>query len=105
MFLRWFTDTNGDNSVDRWRYYKDRLLVYRDIDSNFNGKVYQCRWFHTRGTRWGLANDENGTIDTWKMISAVEVTEEVIAAFAARDARRFARLTAFIAVWRSAKYE
>ena len=52
--LRWFADTNRDNSVDQWSYYKDGLLVYRDIDSNFNGKVDQCRWFHTGGTRWGL---------------------------------------------------
>jgi len=93
LVLRKFVDTNGDNVVDQWSYYKDGLEVYRDIDANFNGKADQYRWFHTAGSRWGLDNDEDGQIDAWKMISAEEVTAEVVAALAERDARRFARLT------------
>ena len=50
--LRRFLDTNGDGKVDQWCYYKDGLEVYRDIDSDFNGKVDQCRWCSTAGTRW-----------------------------------------------------
>jgi hypothetical protein len=50
--LRKFVDTNGDNVVDQWSYYKDGVEVYRDIDSNFNGKADQHRWFNTGGTRW-----------------------------------------------------
>ena len=46
--LRKFVDTNGDNVVDQWSYYKDGVEVYRDIDSNFNGKADQHRWFNTR---------------------------------------------------------
>ena len=30
--LRRFVDTNGDNVVDQWSYFKDGLEVYRDID-------------------------------------------------------------------------
>ena len=90
--LRKFVDTNADNVVDQWSYYKDGLEVYRDIDANFNGKADQYRWFHTAGSRWGLDKDENGEIDAWKMISAEEVTAEVVAALAGRDAGRFARL-------------
>ncbi len=90
--LRKFVDTNGDNVVDQWSYYKEGVEVYRDIDSNFNGKADQHRWFNTGGTRWGLDPKEDGTIESWKAISAEEVTAEVVAALAARDADRFARV-------------
>ncbi|MGD0654844.1 MAG: thioredoxin-like domain-containing protein [Thermoguttaceae bacterium] len=90
--LRKFVDTNGDNVVDQWSYYKDGIEVYRDIDSNFNGKADQHRWFNTGGTRWGLDPKEDGTIESWKSISAEEVTAEVVAALAARDQDRFARV-------------
>ncbi|HIQ22181.1 MAG TPA: redoxin domain-containing protein [Planctomycetes bacterium] len=90
--LRRFLDTNGDNVVDQWCYFKDGLEVYRDIDANFNGKADQYRWFHTAGTRWAVDRDEDGRIDSWKSISAEEVTAEVVAALAARDVDRFARV-------------
>jgi thiol-disulfide isomerase/thioredoxin len=92
VVLRRFVDTNDDNVVDQWNYYKDGLDVYRDIDSNFNGKADQYRWFHTGGSRWAVDANEDGVIDSWKSISAEEVTAEVIAAMATHDADRFARL-------------
>ena len=92
LILRRFLDTNGDNVVDQWSYYKDGLEVYRDIDANFNSKADQYRWFHTAGGRWALDRNEDGKIDAWKTISAEEVTAEVVAALAGRDAERFARL-------------
>ena len=90
--LRKFVDTNGDNMVDQWCYYKDGLEVYRDIDSNFNGKVDQYRWFHTAGLRWGIDANEDGRIDSWRMISAEEVAAEVVAALATKDVQRFQRV-------------
>ncbi len=90
--LRKFVDTNGDNIVDQWSYYKDGLEVYRDIDFNYNGKADQFRWFHTGGSRWGLDTNEDGAIDSWKQISAEEVTSEIVAAIASHDAQRFSRL-------------
>jgi thiol-disulfide isomerase/thioredoxin len=90
--LRKFVDTNNDNVVDQWSYYKDGVEVYRDIDSNFNGKADQYRWFNTGGTRWGLDPKETGVIAAWKTISAEEVTAEVVAAIANNDAQRFTRL-------------
>jgi TolA-binding protein/peroxiredoxin len=90
--LRKFVDTNGDNLVDQWCYYKDGLEVYRDIDTNFNGKVDQYRWFHTGGLRWGVDTNEDGRIDSWRMISAEEVAAEVVAALSSRDPERFLRL-------------
>ncbi len=92
LILRKFVDNNGDNVVDQWSYYKDGLEVYRDIDVNYNGKADNYRWFHTGGSRWGLDNNEDGTVDAWKTISAEEVTAEVVAALANRDAARFARV-------------
>src|SRR6185295_13266615 len=90
--LRNFTDTNGDGVVDQWSYYKDGLEIYRDVDGDFDGKADQCRWFNTAGTRWGIDRDEDGRIDTWKVISAEEVTAEVVAALRDRDVHRFERL-------------
>lgn len=90
--LRRFIDTNKDNYVDQWCYYKDGLEVYRDIDSNFNGTADQYRWFNTAGSRWGVDTNEDGKLDAWKAISAEEVTAEVVAAIATRDAARFARV-------------
>ncbi len=87
--LRRFADTNGDNIVDMWCYYLNGLEVYRDVDSNFNGKADQYRWFHTAGTRWGVDKNEDGRIDSWRVISAHEVAEQVVLALKSRDTARF----------------
>ena len=87
--LRRFVDSNADNKVDQWRYFKSGIEVYRDIDEDFNGKADQYRWLGTAGTRWGLDINEDGEIDQWKSISAEEVTAEVIEAIKTRDADRF----------------
>lgn len=83
--LRRFSDTNGDNVVDQWCYFQNGLEVYRDIDSNFNGKADQYRWFNTAGTRWGIDKNEDGKIDSWKVISPHEVAEQVVLAIKNRD--------------------
>jgi thiol-disulfide isomerase/thioredoxin len=90
--LRRFLDTSGKNVVDIWCYYKDGIEVYRDIDSNYNGKTDEYRWFNTAGTRWGIDKNEDGVIESWKSISAEEVTAEVVAAVANHDFDRFARV-------------
>ncbi len=90
--LREFVDSNGDNIVDRWSYYLDGVEVYRDIDSDFNGKADAYRWLNTAGTRWGIGKKEDGTIDSWKQISAEEVTSEIVAAIRTKDQKRFERL-------------
>ena len=90
--LREFADSNKDNVVDTWSYFRDGLEVYRDIDSNFNGKADQYRWFHSDGIRWALDSDEDNVIDSWKLISPEEVAAEVIEALSAKDSKRFERL-------------
>jgi thiol-disulfide isomerase/thioredoxin len=92
QLLRNFKDTNGDNIVDQWCYYKDGVEVYRDIDSNFNSKPDQYRWMNTAGTKWGIDANEDGKIDSWKSISAEEATAELVAALRERDRARFERL-------------
>ena len=92
QMLRRFLDTNNDKKLDQWSYFKDGIEVYRDVDANFNGKADQYRWLGTSGTRWGLDKNEDGVIDSWKVISPEETTAEVIAALRDRDAARFKRL-------------
>jgi thiol-disulfide isomerase/thioredoxin len=90
--LRSFADTNGDRVVDRWSYYKDGSEVYRDIDSNHNTKADQARWLNAGGSRWGVDEDENGSLDAWKSISAEEATAELVEALRLRDPAMLARL-------------
>jgi thiol-disulfide isomerase/thioredoxin len=92
IILRKFVDTNGDNVVDQWSYFKDGVEVYRDIDSKFTGKADQFRWFNTAGTRWGVDKSGDGKIGAWKVLSAEEATAEIVAALAGRDAQRFSRV-------------
>ena len=84
--IRRFMDTNADNVVDQWSYYRNGLEVYRDLDSNANNKVDQSRWLNTGGMRWGIDANEDGRIDTWKMISAEEVSRIAVRALVAQDA-------------------
>ena len=92
QLLRRFLDSNGDNSIDQWCYFRDGIEVYRDIDSDGNGKADQYRWLGTGGTRWGLDKDEDSKIEAWKQISAEEVTEEIVAALRTKDLARFKRV-------------
>lgn len=90
--LRQFADSNNDNVVDTWSYFQNGLETYRDIDGNFNGKADQYRWFQTAGSRWGIDENEDGKIDSWRAISPEETAEEVVGALRTGDKNRFARL-------------
>ena len=92
MLLRKFLDTNGDNVVDQWSFYKDGVEVYRDMATKPAGKKDAFRWLNTAGTRWGVDTVGNGKLTTWKAISAEEVTAEIVAAVANRDNDRFTRV-------------
>lgn len=86
--LRYFFDSNGDKRPDIWSYYKDGVEVYREIDSNNTGKPDQFRWVNSGGTRWGVDSDGDGKIDQWKLISAEEVSQEILQALMAKDFSR-----------------
>lgn len=92
QLLRRFVDTNKDRKLDQWCYFKNGIEVYRDLDTNFNGKADQYRWLGTAGTRWGIDANEDGVIESWKAISPEEVTAEVVGALRDQDAPRFLRL-------------
>jgi thiol-disulfide isomerase/thioredoxin len=92
VVLRQFVDSNGDGVVDQWRYYKNGVEVYRDIDTDFNSKVDQMRWFNTSGSRWGLDKNEDGKVDSWKVLSPEEASREVIKALVAQDERMLGTL-------------
>ena len=90
--LRVFADTNNDNNVDRWSYYLNGIECYRDVDANYDGKVDQYRWLGLSGTRWGIDENQDGTLDRWQVISAEEVSSEALAAIRDSDAARFGKL-------------
>ena len=92
QLLRRFADCNGDRNVDEWSYFKDGIEIYRDIDSDYNGKADQYRWLGTAGIRWASDQNEDGKIDSWKTISAEEATLEVVEAVRTQDRERFERL-------------
>jgi len=78
--LRRFTDSDGDGAPDQFRYYHLGLEVYRDIDTNKNKKPDQFRWMNWGGTRWGIDQNEDGKIDSWKVISAQEAARVAVEA-------------------------
>jgi hypothetical protein len=90
--LRKFFDSNDDNRIDVWSYYKDGVEVYSEVDTTFTGKPDQYRWLNGGGMKWGVDNDKDGRIDSWKQISPEEVSQELLQALANKDVGRFQAL-------------
>lgn len=87
--LRRFVDIDGNQTVDQYRYYKDGIEVYREIDSTGDTKkvnIDQVRWFNMGGTRWGVDSNRDGIIDQWKIISAEELSQEAVRALTTGNA-------------------
>lgn len=89
--VRRFYDSNGDDKVDVWSYYKDGVEVYREFDTTFKGAPNNFRWLNGGGMKWGVGTVSSGkaVITAWRMISAEEVGFEAYQAVATND---FARL-------------
>ena len=90
--LRRFFDSNGDNRIDVWSYYKDGVEVYSEIDTTYDGKADQYRWLNAGGSKWGVDANKDGRIETWKVISPEEVGQEVLQAVITRDVARLQAL-------------
>jgi hypothetical protein len=90
--LRRYFDTNGDHMVDVWSYYQDGVEVYREVSSDYQKTPNQYRWLNAGGSRWGVDYDRDGKIDSWKAISAEELTQEVLQAIVTKDLARLQAL-------------
>lgn len=88
LVIRRFVDTNNDNVVDRWSFFLNGQEVFRDVDTNYNGKADQYRWYNAGGSRWGVDENEDGLVDSWKEISAEEASAEAVAALISRNFER-----------------
>ena len=89
--VRQFYSSDG-RSVDSYSYYRDGVEVYREIVTAGSRAPDQFRWLNAGGSKWGVDEDRNGTIDSWKTISPEEVSQEVLKALATRDLARFQAL-------------
>src|SRR5262245_8758244 len=90
--LRKFHDTTGVGGVNLFAYYKDGEEVYREILNPKTKAIDQFRWVGPAGSRWGVDLDGDGKIDTWTAISAEELSQELLAAVATKDVKRFEAL-------------
>lgn len=84
--LRRFTDITGEGKPDLFRYYQLGLEVYRAIDTDKNNKPDQHRWMNWGGMRWGIDSDEDGKIESWKILSAQEAAQIAVEAMIQGDA-------------------
>jgi hypothetical protein len=86
--VRRFVDSNGDNRPDVWAYFKDGVEVYTEIDTTFTGKPDQYRWLNAGGSKWGIDENKDGRIDSWKVISPEEASQEILQALISKDFSR-----------------
>jgi len=89
--VRRFYATKNPAKMDTWSFFKDGVEVYRQHDADQDGKVDNYRWLGTGGMKWGVDQNQDGTIDAWRMISADEAAQEAFQAMADND---FGRLKA-----------
>ena len=90
--VRQFIDTTGRNKTNIWSFYLDGVEAYREVDGNGNGTPDQFRWLASNGGKWGFDANEDGTIDTWRIISPEEVSQELFLAMQNNDGNRMAAL-------------
>jgi thiol-disulfide isomerase/thioredoxin len=91
QILRRYSITGG-KAFDTWSYFKDGVEVFRELDTNFNGRKDQYRWLNTAGMKWGFSSQEDGKVDAWQYISAEEAAQELFAALSSGDVARMQAL-------------
>lgn len=92
--LRRFVDSSGNRKIDTWAYYSGGLEIYRDIDTDADGKPDRFQWLGPNGTRIGIDTDQDLTIDRWERISAQEITQLITEAVNANAPARLKPLLA-----------
>lgn len=63
---RQFVDLNGDNKTDNWIFFQDGKESYREVDLDFDGKVELYQYTIGKRIRYGIDEDQDGTIDAWE---------------------------------------
>lgn len=63
--LRQFADTDGDNKIDTWIFFKDGKESYCEQDLDGDGKVDQYQFHENGKVRNGIDEDQDGEIDFW----------------------------------------
>jgi hypothetical protein len=86
--LRRLVDTKGDGKPHSWSYYHEGTEVYREIDTTGSGQPDQYRWLNKGGMKWGVDLNKDHKIDAWRMISAEEVSQEILQAVITKDFSR-----------------
>ncbi|MDP1563364.1 MAG: redoxin family protein [Pirellulaceae bacterium] len=92
--LRRFVDSSGNRKIDTWAYYSSGFEVYRDMDTDADGKPDRFQWLGPNGARIGIDTDQDLTIDRWERISAQELTQVVSEAINANSPARLKPLLA-----------
>jgi hypothetical protein len=90
--MRRFVDNKGDGRPHVWSYYYEGVEVYREIDTDFDGQPDQYRWLNSAGMKWGVDLNKDHKIDTWRMISVEELSQEVLQAILKQDYSRIQAL-------------
>jgi AhpC/TSA family len=93
--LRKFVDTNrikdanGDTHLDLWSYYKDGFEVYRDVDTDEDGRANEAHWLNSGGSRIAIVEPGAGgkgyRVASWKRISAEEASKVLVQAITTGD--------------------
>ena len=63
--LRKFMDMNGDGKVDTWIYFARGTETYREVDTDFDGKVDLYRITKGNIMREGTDKNGDGKVDDW----------------------------------------
>ena len=92
QIVRRYFASKDPAKMNVWSFYKDGVEVFRQIDSDMDGKVDQYRWLGAAGMKWGVSRNQDGKIDAWQIIAAEEVAQEAFTALATGDLGRLKAL-------------
>lgn len=92
IILRRFVDTDGDKRLDTWAYYLRGVEVYRDVDTNKDTKPDRFYWLGPEGSRIGIDDDQDRSIESWAKISPQEATIELVEALKEKNVARMKAL-------------
>jgi peroxiredoxin len=87
-----YTNPKDGTRMDVWSYFKDGVEVYREWSSKNGDAPDQFRWMNAAGMKWGVSYNKESKIDSWKMISPEEVSQELLQAVVNRDPARLEAL-------------